>query len=84
MTREELIGKWCAAEGGKKSALDAPQAREAWAKLRAIIGSECGIDLDDVINYRSLCLDVSALSKKHERYEAFPVYAWRNGKPVKK
>ncbi len=52
MTRNELIAKWCAAEGGKKSALDAPQAREAYAKLRAILIDYFSLDLNDVIARR--------------------------------
>ena len=55
MTRNELITKWCAAEGGKVSALDAPQAREAYAKLRAIIAENFGVDLDDIIRNKEVC-----------------------------
>ena len=83
MTRAELIRRWCEAEGGKKSALDAPQCREAYAKLRAIIGEWIGIDIEDVIEGRSICMDMSSFSTKHKHYEAFPVYAWRGGKPKK-
>jgi len=83
MTRNELITKWCAAEGGKVSALDAPQAREAYAKLRKIIGYEVGIDLDDVIDGRSICIDATGLTRKASHFEAFPVFAWRSGKPLK-
>lgn len=55
MTRNEFITKWCAAEGGKVSALDAPQAREAYAKARKIIGENFGVDLDDIIRQREVC-----------------------------
>lgn len=54
MTRNDLLRKWCDAEGGKKSALDAPQSREAYAKLRRIIAEEFGLDLDDVIREKSV------------------------------
>lgn len=54
MTRNELLKKWCAAEGGKVSALNAPQSREAYAKLRRIIGEECGVDLDDIIREKGV------------------------------
>lgn len=52
MTRNELLKKWCDAEGGKVSALNAPQSREAYAKLRRIIGETFGVDIDDVIRNR--------------------------------
>jgi len=77
MTRNELITKWCAAEGGKVSALDAPQAREAYAKLRAIVGHETGVDLDDVINHRY------APGTKYCDYAAYRVHTWSDGKPAK-
>jgi len=83
MTRMELIREWCADEGKKKTCLNAAQAQECWSVLRRIIGEEVGIDIEDAIAGRSICMDVSALSKKHEHYEAFPVYAWKGGKPVK-
>lgn len=79
MTRNELIRKWCAAEGGKVSALNAPQAREAYAKLRAIIGEETGVDLDDILAWE--CCGLTA--DTGEPFEAFRVWPWRNGKPAK-
>jgi len=80
MTRNELITKWCAAEGGKVSALDAPQAREAYAKLRVIIGENFGVDLDDIIASRArYCY----CSKNSVARISFRTYPWENGKPVK-
>lgn len=85
MTRNELITELCKREGGKRQALDAGQCREVLAKLRAIIGEEIGIDLYEAIQGRCICIDAAGLTeRKHDHYEAFPVYAWRNGKPVKK
>jgi len=55
MTRNELLKKLCAAEGGKRQALDWPQAREAYAKLRVIIGENFGVDLDDIICGKEVC-----------------------------
>ena len=54
MTRNELITQWCAAEGGKVSALDAPQGRQAYAILRVIIGENFGVDLDDIIRNKEV------------------------------
>lgn len=54
MTRKQLLRMWCAAEGGKKSALDAPQSREAYAKLRRIIAENFGVDLDDIIREKDV------------------------------
>lgn len=83
MTRNELLSKWCAAEKGKKSALDAPQARECYAKLRQIIGEETGVDIDDIIAGKCLSLECSGITAKADLFEAFRTYAWRAGKPVK-
>lgn len=55
MTRNQLIAKWCVAEGGKVSALNAPQSREAYAKLRVIIAENFGVDLDDIVRQREVC-----------------------------
>lgn len=55
MTRNQLLELWCAAEGGKVSALNAPQSREAYAKLRRIIAENFGVDLDDIIRQREVC-----------------------------
>jgi len=86
MKRDELLKKWCALEGGKVEALNWPQAKEAWASLRRIIGNERGIDIDDILEGRSIYLDMGELAPKHHLavYEAFPLYAWSDGKPVKK
>ena len=83
MTRNELLKQWCAAEGGKKSALDWPQSKQCYAKLRQIIGEETGVDLDDVITWKCACIDFGGLSGASGHFEAFRTYAWRNGKPVK-
>lgn len=55
MTRKQLLKLWCAAEGGKVSALNAPQSREAYAKLRRIIAENFGVDLDDIIGHKHVC-----------------------------
>lgn len=49
MKRPELITEWCKREGKRKSALDAPQAREALSLLRDIIGERVGVDLYEII-----------------------------------
>lgn len=56
MTRNELLKKLCAAEGGKREALDAGQCREVLAKLRRIIGEDCGVDLDDIIRGKEFAM----------------------------
>ena len=83
MTRTELITEWCAGEGKKKVCLNAAQAQECWRILRQIVGEEVGIDIEDVIAGRSVCIDASGLTNKCYHYEAFRVYAWKGGKPVK-
>lgn len=55
MTRNELLKKICAAEGGKRQALDAGQGREVLAKLRVIIAENFGVDIDDIIRQREVC-----------------------------
>lgn len=80
MTRNELLKKLCAAEGGKRQALDAGQCREVLAKLRAIIGAEVGVDLDDIIAWKCIGLSLDS----GQRYEAFRVHLWRNGKPARR
>lgn len=55
MTRNELLKALCAAEGGKRQALDAGQGREVIAKLRVIIAENFGVDLDDIIREREVC-----------------------------
>lgn len=84
MTLNECVSELCRREGKKKIALDAGQAREVLARLREIIGEEVGIDLYDVIAAKSIYLDMSVCSKKHGHYEAFPMFPWSGGKPVKK
>lgn len=79
MTRNELITELCKREGGKRQAIDAGQAREVLAKLRAIIGEKTGVDLYDLLEWRTVCLDFANI-----HYEALRVYPWRGGKPVKK
>lgn len=79
MTRNELLKKLCAAEGGKREVLDAGQCREVLAKLRQIIGEEVGIDLDDILAWRCVGMSTDA----GDRYEAFRVYGWHGGKPSK-
>lgn len=78
MTRNELITEWCKREGGKKEALNAPEARQALAKLRAIIGEDSGVDLYEVIAQKC------APKTKWKPYLAFTIHwPWVDGKPVK-
>lgn len=77
MTRDALLKQWCRAEGGKKSALDAPQARECYAKLRTIIGHHTGVDIDDLIAGNTTSISIECVD-----YEAARLYGWKDGKPV--
>lgn len=69
MTRNELITELCRAE--------------VLAKLRAIIGEETGVDLYELLEWKTVCLDLSAFARLGH-FEALRVYPWRAGKPVKK
>lgn len=70
MTRNELLKLLCAAEGGKRQALDWPQSKETYSKLRKIIGENFGVDLDDIIREKQFAII-------HESRFPFTLIAYR-------
>lgn len=81
MTRNEFITELCKREGKKRQALDAGQAREVLAMMRAIIGEGTGVDLYEVITGKNIC---SGRTQRGLLYVGHRWHnLWRNGKPVK-
>lgn len=63
----------CEAEGGKRQALDAGQAREVLAKIRRILGNSHGVDLYELIAWETVTMRFYE-SADYAEYESLRVY----------
>lgn len=70
---DNFIALLCEAEGGKRQALDAGQAREILAKMRHILGHHLGVDFYELIAWETVTLSFGQYSSCDE-YEALRVY----------